>query len=342
MEIMKLVPVGKERLWGGRRLKKEFGKTFDIDCLGESWECSVHPDGECMIANGSFEGQTLSRVLKIKPEYIGTKFSGCFPILAKFIDANRQLSVQVHPGDEYARINEHDNGKTEMWYVLDADTDACLIYGFAHPVNEDILRKAVLDKTLDKHLQKIPVRKGDVYYIPAGTVHGIGAGILLAEIQQSSNVTYRVYDYDRQDKDGNKRELHLEKAIKVLNMDVSQDASQGIRLINYYPGCSRQIVCRCKYFDVEKVEASIGFDFSVLETSFQLLMCFDGSGEVWIDNDFGEHWKNDNHTDIMPFSANCYDNSFHINFSKGDTLFIPASAGRCHLRGKCQLLKVRC
>ena len=122
MEIMKLVPVGKERLWGGRRLKKEFGKTFDIDCLGESWECSVHPDGECMIANGSFEGQTLSRVLKIKPEYIGTKFSGCFPILAKFIDANRQLSVQVHPGDEYARINEHDNGKTEMWYVLDADT----------------------------------------------------------------------------------------------------------------------------------------------------------------------------------------------------------------------------
>lgn len=225
---------------------------------------------------------------------------------------------------------------------MDADTDACLIYGFAHPVNEDILRKAVLDKTLDKHLQKIPVRKGDVYYIPAGTVHGIGAGILLAEIQQSSNVTYRVYDYDRQDKDGNKRELHLEKAIKVLNMDVSQDVSQGIRLINYYPGCSRQIVCRCKYFDVEKVEASIGFDFSVLETSFQLLMCFDGSGEVWIDNDFGEHWKNDNHRDIMPFSANCYDNSFHINFSKGDTLFIPASAGRCHLRGKCQLLKVRC
>ena len=117
--------------------------------------------------------------------------------------------------------------------------------------------------------KKIPVRKGDVYYIPAGTVHGIGAGILLAEIQQSSNVTYRVYDYDRQDKDGNKRELHLEKAIKVLNMDVSQDVSQGIRLINYYPGCSRQIVCRCKYFDVEKVEASIGFDFSVLETSFQ-------------------------------------------------------------------------
>lgn len=342
MEIMKLVPVGKERLWGGSRLKKEFGKNFDIDCLGESWECSVHPDGECLIANGFFKGQTLSRVLKIKPEYIGTKSSGCFPILAKYIDAKQSLSMQVHPDDEYAKINEHDNGKTEMWYVLDADKDAFLVYGFVHPVNEDILHKAVLDKTLNKHLQKIPVKKGDVYYIPAGTVHGIGAGIFLAEIQESSNVTYRVYDYDRQDKQGNKRELHFEKAIKVMNMEVSKDVSRGVRLVNYYPGCSRQIICRCKYFDVEKVEASRGFDFSVLETSFQLLMCFEGCGEVWIDNDFGEHWINDNYADIMSLSANGKENTFRINFSKGDTLFIPAAAGRCHLRGKCQLLKVRC
>ena len=146
----------------------------------------------------------------------------------KFIDAKKDLSVQIHPNDEYAREHEGDNGKTEMWYVIDADEGASLIYGFQHEVTEEILRKAVETGTLDKHLQKVRVHKGDTYFVPAGTVHGIGKGILVAEIQESSNVTYRVYDYNRVDKNGKKRELHFDKAVQVMDMSVAPDVSQKL------------------------------------------------------------------------------------------------------------------
>ena len=216
MEIMKLQPVGKDYLWGGTRLREEYGKRIDLTPLAETWECSVHPDGPSVIANGEFKGMTLTDVLKNHPEYLGTKVSnGELPVLIKFIDAKKDLSVQVHPNDKYAGIYEHQNGKTEMWYVLDAEEDASLVYGFQHKVTADIIRKAVATATLDRHLQKVGVHKGDVFFVPSGTVHGIGAGVLIAEIQESSNVTYRVYDYDRIDKNGMKRELHFDKAIKV-------------------------------------------------------------------------------------------------------------------------------
>ena len=215
MEILRLQPVGKDYLWGGTRLRDEYGKKIDLTPLAETWECSVHPDGQSVVTNGQYKGKTLADVLQLHPEYLGTKVkNGEFPILVKFIDAKKDLSVQVHPNDEYAREHEGDNGKTEMWYVIDADDSDCLIYGFRHKVTEAILRNAVKTGTLDKHLQKVPVHKGDVFYVPAGTVHGIGAGILVAEIQESSNVTYRVYDYDRRDVNGNPRQLHIEKAIE--------------------------------------------------------------------------------------------------------------------------------
>ena len=205
---------------GGSRLNDEFEKNIDLTPLAETWECSTHPDGPSYVVGGTFDGQELAEVLRAHPEYLGERHKGenTLPILIKFIDAKKDLSVQVHPSDEYAREHEGDNGKTEMWYVIDADEGASLIYGFQHEVTEEILRKAVETGTLDKHLQKVPVHKGDTYFVPAGTVHGIGKGILVAEIQESSNVTYRVYDYDRVDKNGKKRDLHFDKAVQVMNM----------------------------------------------------------------------------------------------------------------------------
>ena len=144
MEIMKLIPTGKDYLWGGTRLREEYGKQIDLTPLAETWECSVHPDGPSYVANGIYKGQTLAEVLSAHPEYLGTKVeNGELPVLVKFIDAKKDLSVQVHPDDAYAREHEGDNGKTEMWYVVDADEDAHLIYGFQHKVTEEILRKAV-------------------------------------------------------------------------------------------------------------------------------------------------------------------------------------------------------
>lgn len=321
MEILKLQPCGKNYLWGGIRLREEYGKKIDLTPLAETWECSVHPDGPSVIANGEFKGRTLAEVLKEHPEYLGTKVkNGKLPVLVKFIDAKKDLSVQVHPGDEYAWKHEGDNGKTEMWYVIDADEGAKLIYGFQHKVTEEILRKALKTGTLDKHLQKTEVHKGDVYYVPAGTVHGIGAGILIAEIQESSNVTYRVYDYDRVDKNGRKREVHFDKAVQVMDMDIAPDVKQKPRMIRHYPGCSRELLCRCKYFETERIQVTKGVSFSVTDSSFQVLMCLDGYGQV-------ETMA----TEQKP-----------LRFSKGETMFLPAGQGRCMILGDTTVLKIRC
>lgn len=318
MEIMKLIPSGKDYLWGGTRLKDEYGKKIDMTPLAESWECSVHPDGPCFVSNGRYKGKTLKEVLDEHPEYIGRKANGEFPILTKFIDAKQDLSIQVHPDDEYALENEGQNGKTEMWYVIDADEGASLIYGFKHKVTKEILERAIEKGELDKHLQKVEVHKGDLFFVPAGTVHGIGKGILLAEIQESSNVTYRVYDYDRVDKNGKKRELHFDKAVQVMDMGVAPDIKQKKRLVKYYSGCSRELLCRCKYFETERIQVTKGFSFSVLENSFQVLMCIDGYGQVEVDGD-------------RP-----------VRFSKGETVFLPAGIGRCLIIGDATVLKIRC
>ena len=207
-----------------------------------------------------------------------------------------------------------------MWYVIDAEEGASLIYGFQHKVIEEILRKAVETGTLDKHLQKVEVHKGDTYFVPAGTVHGIGAGILIAEIQESSNMTYRVYDYDRVDKNGQKQKLHFDKAVRVMNMDVAPDVKQVPRLVKHYPGCSRELLCRNKYYEAERIQVTKGFSFSVREESFQVLMCLDGYGQVETMD-----------ADQKP-----------MRFCKGETLFLPAGIGRCLVVGDATVLKIRC
>ncbi len=320
MEIMKLLPVGKDYIWGGTRLRDEFGKNIDMTPLAETWECSVHPEGQSIIETGTYTGETLASVIEDHPEFLGTKMNGNseLPILVKFIDAKDNLSVQVHPDDDYAREHEGQNGKSEMWYVVDADEGANIIYGFVHPITKDILRESVEEGYLGNLLQKIPVKKGDVFYVPAGTVHAIGSGVLIAEIQESSNVTYRVYDYDRVDKDGKTRELKFEDAINVMDMNPAPDIKQAPRLIHYYPGCAREILCRCKYFETERIEVSSEFSFTVHSESFQVILCLSGEAEV-----------EDNEGTLL-------------RFRKGDCLFLPAGIGRCHINGSIEILKIRC
>ncbi len=315
---LRLIPAGKGYIWGGERLKTEYNKTLDVTPLAESWECSVHPDGMSVISGGIYDGMTLKEVLDQNPAFLGEK-SKDLPILVKFIDAARDLSIQVHPDDDYARKNDGDNGKTEFWYVLDAEKDSELIYGFEHPMDRDRIKKAIEEGNLENMLHHIPVHKGDVFFVRPGTVHAIGKGIVLVEVQESSNLTYRLYDYDRVDKDGNKRPLHFDKAVDVLDMDPVRIIRQPQRMVRYYFGCAREILCRCEYFEVERIQVTKGFSFSVLDQSFQVLLCIDGNGGLETD-----------------------ETNRPVRFEKGTCLFLPADLGRCHIIGECTLLKIRC
>ena len=209
--FVKLNPVFKDYLWGGAKLQSLYG--VDLTPLGEAWLLSVHPDGESVIAQGEQRGMSFRQYLNStgKP---GDERP--FPILVKLIDAAQALSVQVHPDDAYARVHEHDNGKNEMWFVLESESDAYLYVGFNRAVTRDEVIRRVENGTIEEILHPIPTHAGDVIYIPAGTVHAIGAGNLILEVQQSSNATYRLYDYQRRGADGNLRALHLDKALDVL------------------------------------------------------------------------------------------------------------------------------
>jgi mannose-6-phosphate isomerase class I len=320
-----LKPAGKDYLWGGHRLKDDFSKEIDMEPLAETWECSTHPDGPSIVASGAHKGMLLTEVLKEHPEYMGThpKTDGGLPILIKFIDAKQDLSVQVHPDDEYARKYEHGSlGKTEMWYVLDATKDARLVYGFYHDISKEKLKKSLEEGTVERYLQKVKVKKDDLFYIEAGTVHAIGAGILIAEIQECSNITYRMYDYNRMDKDGKPRTLHIERALEVANRIGTQTPRQPMRVLRYQKGCASELLCRCKYFQVERQLINTEkcremADFQTDGNSFQVLLCVDGCGTL-----FGEGEM--------------------IHFFKGDCIFVPADSMPLKLHGRAQMLKVRC
>ncbi|MDL2234246.1 class I mannose-6-phosphate isomerase [Ruminococcaceae bacterium OttesenSCG-928-L11] len=221
--IMKMGPAFVDYLWGGTRLVTEFGKQTDLERVAESWEISCHPAGLSTVENGAWAGRTLAAVLADHPKLAGTKASAFpgFPILVKLIDAKQDLSLQVHPGDEYAMKVEGETGKNEMWYVMDCDPGAEIILGFRHPISRETFRKGIEENTILEDVNRIPVQRGDCFCIPAGMIHAIGKGMLIAEVQQSSNVTYRVYDYDRRGADGNPRELHIEKALDVTDTSVT-------------------------------------------------------------------------------------------------------------------------
>ncbi|MCI5481092.1 MAG: class I mannose-6-phosphate isomerase [Lachnospiraceae bacterium] len=325
-----LKPAGKDYLWGGSRLNDDFSKGIELEPLAETWECSTHPDGPSVVASGPDTGKLLPQVLSDHPEYIGShprelvKAEGELPILIKFIDARKDLSVQVHPDDAYARQMEHGSmGKSEMWYVLDASRDARLVYGFRHDMDREVLKKSLLDGTVEKYLQKVKVRKDDVFYIEAGTVHALGAGALVAEIQESSNLTYRMYDYNRVDKDGKKRQLHVEKALDVVRLQGSAQPRQPMRVLKYQKGCASELLCRCRYFQTERLLLNTErcrqmADFQTGHNTFQVLLCTNGCGVLFEER--GEF----------------------INFFRGDCIFVPADSVPLKIHGKAQLLRVSC
>lgn len=318
-----LKPSGKDYLWGGKRLNDEFAKNIDMDPLAESWECSTHPDGPSYIASGELKGIDLSSALREHPEYLGIhpNSKDGLPVLIKFIDANKDLSVQVHPDDEYASRHEFgQNGKTEMWYVLDAAKGSQIIYGLNSDVDADILKASITDGSIGKYLQKVPVSKNDVFFLEPGTIHAIGTGVLIAEIQENSNLTYRLYDYDRTDKNGNKRELHIDKALAVANLNGSTEPKQPLRVLRYMPGMASELLGRCKYFEVHRLiintERKQEVYFKADELSFRVLLCINGCGVMTFENEM-------------------------LKIYKGDCFFVPANSVNIKLHGKMQLLDVR-
>jgi mannose-6-phosphate isomerase len=318
-----LKPSGKDYIWGGRRLNDEFEKGIDLSPLAETWECSTHPDGPSYVSGGEFDGMQLAQVLRDNPSYLGERHKGLnqLPILIKFIDAKSDLSIQVHPSDEYAKEYEKGQlGKTEMWYVLDAGSDARLVYGFRHDVNEAAVRKAINSGTLLNYLQQVPVKKDDVFFIEAGTVHAIGAGCLIAEIQENSNLTYRLYDYDRVGVDGRKRELHVDKAMAVANFKSSAEPKQPLRVLRYRQGAAGELLCRCRYFEVYRMIVNTERRQEVYYQSdkigFCVLLCVNGCGTISYEGE--SMW-----------------------FYKGDCIFVPADSARIRIHGKAQFLDVR-
>lgn len=293
--------------------------------LAETWECSTHPDGLSIVASGVYTGKTLAWVLKKHPEYLGThpRTEGELPILIKFIDARENLSVQVHPDDRYALEHEGGQlGKTEMWYVLDATKNASLVYGLHHDTDRESLLKSIQTGTVEKHLQKVSIKKDDIFYIEAGTIHAIGAGALIAEIQENSNLTYRLYDYDRVDKNGKKRKLHVDKALEVADLKASSEPKQPLRVLKYRSGCASELLCRCKYFEVyrmivntERCREMVAYQADGM--SFRTLLCTSGCGTIY----FGAGES--------------------LSFFKGDCIFVPADSVEIRIHGNTQFLDVR-
>jgi len=319
-----LSPTSKDYLWGGSRLNDDFNLGLISNPLAEAWMCSTHPDGPSTLSSG----EELAVVLKKHPEWLGshslqiTSGRPELPILVKLIDAAKDLSVQVHPDDDFALRTEGDLGKTEMWYVLSAKPGAKLVYGFNRDVTADEVRMAVELGSVEELLNYVPVRTGDLFFIEPGTVHAIGEGCLIAEIQESSNITYRLYDYDRVGKDGKKRELHIDKALAVARLKGSSSPRQPMRVLRYGRGCASELLSRCKYFQVERLLLNTEtqrqlVDFKTSENSFHVLLCTDGCGSI-----SGE--------------------GFMLNFFKGDCVFVPAKSIPLKLHGKAEILNVRC
>ena len=294
MSILKLTPSCKDYLWGGSRLRTDFGVQSDLNPLAEAWVLSCHPDGPSYLPDGTM----LADYLAAHPEAAGTdckKFE-MFPVLTKFIDAKESISIQVHPSNEYALEHEHQYGKTEMWYVLDCEPGAFLYYGFDHEISREELEERIRNNTLTEVLNAVPVKKGDCFFIPSGTLHAIRKGIVVAEIQQNSNVTYRIYDYGRLGADGKPRQLHIPQALDVTLREPPKAQDFHGHL------------AQCDYFTVDAVEGD--FEDVCDETSFTSLLVLEGRGTL-TETATGES----------------------LPIRKGQSLFLPAGTGAYAVTG---------
>lgn len=317
--LLKLKPALKDYLWGGTKLKTDFGFESDMEKVAEGWMLSCHKDGENTVENGEYKGKTLSEVIELCGREIlgsnGLKFD-FFPILIKLIDAKNDLSVQVHPDNEYAMRVEGEYGKTECWYILDCEENAELIYGFNREISSEEFRKRIEDNTFLEVVNKVKVHKGDMFFIEAGTLHAIGSGILLAEIQQNSNTTYRVYDYQRRDKDGNLRPLHIDKAVAVTKCEKPKYGVKPVGEKLKTESGTRQLLTKCDLFTVNEYTIDGTQTLISDESSFVSLLVTDGNGVV---ENSGEA----------------------LEVRKGDSLFVGANSGKITISGKLNIIETR-
>ncbi len=308
-------PILKERIWGGTKLKTFLNKPIVSNLTGESWEISTVDNGVSVVSNGVYKGEFLNDLIDSYPEEIlGNTvykiFGKQLPLLFKYLDAREDLSIQVHPNDTLAKQRHNSFGKTEMWYVMQADHDVQLIVGFKENSSPKEYLKNIESNTILSILDVQPVKQGDVFFIEAGTVHAIGAGTVIAEIQQTSDITYRLYDFDRKDVHGNKRELHLDLALDAINY---QTVDANIKY-EKNENVSNKMV-HCQYFTTNFIPLNGCVDVHKNKESFTVYMCVDGTFDLLLD-----------------------ETSFH--YQKGDTILIPAAMDHFQIAGKASLLEI--
>lgn len=318
MYPMRLHPCYKEYLWGGARLKREYGKSDAPDITAESWELSSHPDGQSIVMNGVYTGMSVQQLGEL--DRVGFWGRSCppgdFPLLVKLIDARLDLSVQVHPSDETALQDQGERGKAEMWYVVDCQPHSSIYYGFSQQVSRAEFLHRAADGTICQVLNQVPVSPGDVFYILPGTVHAIGAGIIIAEIQQNSNTTFRVFDYQRRGTDGKLRALHLERAADVADYTpvVPQECRSNSSV--FFPGFTMNEMFSCRYFRAYSIDTQSSVMLCCDGASFHHILCVKGMGQI------------------------CYRGSSYP-LEPGLSYFMPANLGEYRICGICRVLLSR-
>ncbi|NBW27587.1 MAG: class I mannose-6-phosphate isomerase [Flavobacteriaceae bacterium] len=308
-------PILKERIWGGEKLKTELNKPITSNITGESWEISTVEGDVSVISNGTFKGISLNELIDNFPtEVLGTKvfnhFGKQFPLLFKYLDAKTDLSIQVHPNDELAEKRHNSFGKTEMWYIMQADEGSRIIVGFKNNSNSKEYISHLENNTLIDILDEVKVKTGDVFFLETGTVHAIGAGLLVAEIQQTSDITYRIYDFDRIDSEGKKRELHIDLALDAINYNKVETKKKYRNEVNI----SNEIVS-CTYFTTNYLNLSGDLKVSKSASSFTVYMCTEGNFQIEYQH-------------------------YIFQYSKGDTILIPASMTDFTLSGNAIVLEI--
>ncbi len=312
---IKLLPYVSETIWGGRKLIEEYGVETEKSNAAEGWMLSCHDAGASTVANGSFAGKSFADVVKENPSLCGKNAENFedFPILIKFIDAMDNLSVQVHPTKEYCELTGKGQSKTECWYIIDCEEDAGLILGFKDKISPEEFKAAIANNTLTDYVETVKVKKGDFFFIDSGTLHAICKGILLAEVQESSNTTYRIYDYNRVGADGKPRELHVEDGAAVTKLEKYSQPDFSNPALDTD---ERRLLADCPLFKVWKLDIDDEIGGSAGEDSFVSLLIMDGEGTL----------------------ESCGET---LSLKKGDSIFIPANAGDYKLSGKLEIIETR-
>ncbi|MBS7233819.1 class I mannose-6-phosphate isomerase [Flavobacterium psychroterrae] len=308
-------PILKDRIWGGEKLKTILNKPIVSEITGESWELSTVEGDVSVIANGELKGKSLTELIDQAPnEILGTavykRFGNQFPLLFKYLDAREDLSIQVHPNDKLAKERHNSFGKTEMWYVMQADDDARIIVGFKEDSSREEYLKHLNDKTLVSILDDVKAKAGDVFFLETGTVHAIGAGLVVAEIQQTSDITYRLYDFDRKDAQGNTRELHVDLALDAINYNKVDTHKKYETTPN-----TSNVIVDCPYFTTNIIPLDGKIDGNKNGDTFTVYMCIEGSFEIRYEN-------------------------VNYMYRKGDTVLIPADMRSYVLEGSASILEV--